>query len=225
VFLVFLILTFGPWLYIDGSKDFSILGLSFSVPMPYQIYDAVPVMGERRIPTRLLVFAFLGLSVLAGAGVEVMMQWLKEHARQLAVAAGVIILLLVALEYWNPPVHLSKLPRDPVFEQIKNEPGDFSVLHAPWGRMTGWGINGDQFGGPIASYYGAIHQKRTFGGFISRARESELAAVGREFGIRYLACPNSCPEYPSADDLDSPVVRNVFRRYRIKYVALHKTTP
>jgi len=225
VFLVFLILTCGPWLYVDGSKDVSIFGLSFSIPMPYQLYDAVPVMGQRRIPTRLLVFATLGLSVLAGAGVDVVTSWLRRHVRPLAAAAGLIILAIVALEYWNPPVHLSRLPEDPIFEQIRDEPGDFSVLHAPWGRMTGWGINGDLFGGPMASYYGAIHHKRTFGGFISRARESELFAVGLEPGLRYLACPVSCPDYPAREDLDPEVVQEVFERLRIKYVALHSQTP
>jgi len=223
VFLLFWILTLGPYLYIDGDKNLSFLGIS-SIPLPYKIYDHLPVVGERRVPTRLIVFGILGLSVLAGMGSAVLLSWCKRYSAQLAPLAAVVVMSLVALEYWNPPVHLSELDPPPVFEQIRDEPGDFTVLHAPWGRMTGGGAHGSFLGGTIASYYQSIHHRPTFGGFVSRAKQSDLLWVNQEPVLRYLACP-SCAGLPSEDEMRPDFVQAVFSQYRLKYVVVHRNTP
>jgi len=290
VFLGFLILSLGPWLYIDGDKHVSIFGLSLSLPLPYQIYDQLPVFKSRRIPARMIIFGILGLSVLAGIGLDFVMSWLKRQekatlARSLvtlaspvvvfaavfigvdeygqnvrwpglyAVVAGLTALLaiglvarlpflsnpearpravaaafallaltLVVVEYWNPPVHLSSLARPAVLERIANEPGDFVVVDAPLGRRTGFTYTGNDTGGPMANYFQSVHERPSFGGYVSRVKDEGFDWIHKQPALRVLACP-SCPELPSAEDLNRERVRSFFLEQRIKYVILHKLDP
>ncbi len=222
-FLVFLVLSLGPHLYVDGTKTFSVGGASFSVPLPYELLDRLPVVGDRRVPARMIVFGMLGLSVLAGTGFAYLTSLIKEKLRWAAPIIAVLIFGLVMLEYWNPPVHLSQLSAPAVFDEISREPGDFSVLHVPWGRFSGSGVNGDFFGAQYATYDQAFHHKATLGGYIARTKESELAFVG-DSGLWYLACP-WCPGEPKPEDLDPAHVRQLFRQYRIKYVVIDHHSP
>lgn len=216
VFLVFLALTIGPYVYVDQKK---ILG---GIPMPYQIYDQLPIFGGRRVPPRMIPFAILGLSMLAALGFDSLSSWLRRVYKPLVPLAFLAVFSLITLEYWNPPVHLTELPRPAVFEEIRDQPGDFAVLDAPLGRRTGWSFNGHFEGSNEADYYAALHGKRAFGGFLARVGEPNLAWLRKEPGLRYLAFPF---EPPLADDLDPAAVERVFSQYRIKYVILHRTGP
>jgi len=212
VFLLFAIMALGPYLYVHGTK---------TVPLPYQILDQIPLVGDRRAPTRMIVFGIVGLAVLAGVGFDLLTSWLRQNYRKIVPLAGLLLFGFVVLEYWNPPVQISELARPALFEQIREEPGDFSVLHAPWGRLTGFGVTGDYFGGPLANYYQTIDERPAFGGLLSRAEEKTLAWVGHEPGLHYLAC--LCADRP--DDMNPDLVRGVFRQYRIRYVVIDKLDP
>ncbi|TET18119.1 MAG: hypothetical protein E3J81_00750 [Dehalococcoidia bacterium] len=225
VFLFFAILSLGPHLFIGETKTFSIGGVSFSIPLPYQIYDQLPLIGERRVPARLIVFGIAGLSVLAGTGFDVLWSWLRQNYRMIAPLVALLPLALVVVEYWNPPLQLSDLSARPsILTDIRDEPGAFVVFDLPWGRSTGTAGVGDWFAGGLTDYYQTIHERPSFGGYVSRARNSDLdlAWVREEPGLRYLALPGSSP---SPEDVDPRVVRSVFQRYRIKYVIMHRLTP
>jgi len=223
VFLFFAILSLGPILYVGGTRSFSILGASFSIPLPAQIINHVPILGDRRIASRIIVFGIFGLSVLAGLGCHVLMSWMKTRAKKLVPWVALIVFCLVVLEYWNPPVFVSQISTPAILEAIHDEPGDFSVLDVPFGRGTGITASGNAYGAAITDYYQTVHGKRSFGGYLARAESTTLAWVSTEPGLRYLAC-TTCQE-PSEEDLDANRVREVLRRYKIKYVLLHKRAP
>lgn len=88
VFLVFAILSLGPYLYIDQSKDFTLFGLSFSVPLPYQIYDKLPALSSRRIPARMIIIGIMALSVLAGIGFILLLSWVARHDKKMLLRAA-----------------------------------------------------------------------------------------------------------------------------------------
>jgi len=73
----------------------------------------------------------------------------------------------------------------------------------------------------MTNYYQTVHEKRSFGGWLSRASDSTLGWVGEEPGLRYLSCLG-CPDLPDENDANPELVGQVFRQYRIKYVVLHK---
>jgi len=224
VLLFFAILALGPYLYIGDTKTFSVLGASFSVPLPYQVYDQVPLVGAGRAPARLILLGLVGLAVLAGTGFDFLTSWLGRRNKKIAPLAALVIASLVVLEFWNPPINLEQLETPPVFEEIRDEPGDFTVLHAPWGRSTGSYTGGYGMGAALPDYYQTIHEKRSFGGYIAQARSIDFffEELVREPGLGYLARP---PGDISAADQDGDEVRRAFQKYRIKYVALHRLTP
>ncbi len=222
IFLVFAILSLGPYLYVGDAKTFSILGLSFSVPLPYQIYDQLPVFGARRIPSRMIIFGIMGLSVLAGTGFDVLTTWLRPRYGKIVPVAALLIFSLVVVEYWNPPVYLSEISTPAILEEIRDEPGDFTVLHAPLGRRDGWYLSGDPTGGWLADHYQWMHERATFGGYVGRAKD--LGWIMEQPGLAFLSCPR-CPDLPSQDGRDPDLMRSQFRDYQIKYVVLHKLDP
>ena len=219
----FIGLALGPHLFIGDTKDFSILGMEFSVPLPYQIYERLPFLEDRRGISRLIVFGHLALAVLAAIGLRRVLAWIPPNYARLAPAVALVALLLVAVEYWTPPNVVNEQPTAAAIEAIKDEPGDFAVIHAPIGRST-WTVGGTQAGAYLADYYARIHEKRTFGGYLSRAPDGSVFWIMLQPGIKYLSCP-SCPNLPALDDLDSDLVRDTLRRYRVRYVVLHRLMP
>ncbi len=224
VALFFLALAMGPHLYIGDTKDFSLGGLDFSIPMPYQMYEEVPIIRDRRVIARLVLFGILALSVLAGIGLDTLISWLRRRGRpRLALLAPIVVLGLVVLEFWNPPMAVSKLASAAALNEIGREQGNFTVIHAPLGRST-WTLVGNQRGALLANYYEPMHGKATFGGYLSRAPEATMGWILREPGFRYLSCPK-CEGVPAGEDLDRDRVLDVFRRYRVRYVVLHSLDP
>jgi hypothetical protein len=217
VFLFFAMLALGPYLYIGDTKTFSLFGTSFSVPLPYQIYDELPLVGTGRVPSRMIVFGLVGLAVLAGIGLDILMSWLRGSYKKFVPLAALIVLSVVVLEYWNPPVHLHEPPKPAVLEAIGDEEGDFAVLNVPWGRGNGITWAGDFSGAWLADYQQSIHGKATIGGLLSRSKQRDVDWVWEQPGLRFLACSH-CTEFLSGDDMNPDLVRELFRRYRIKYV-------
>jgi hypothetical protein len=222
--LVFFLLSLGPYLYIDDSRTFSLFGASFSVPLPYQLYDQLPLAGGRRVPARMVVFGIMALSVLAGIGLSLVMDWLKTRWRLVAPLAAVLVLGTVWLEYWNPPVYLTALSSPAIFSEIRDEPGDFTVLHAPVGRRNGWTFAGDATGAVLVMYYQTLHEKRSIGGYLSRISDEGFTWFLEQPGVRYLSCP-TCPQPGNEEDLDAQKVRALFVEQDIRYVVVHRLGP
>lgn len=226
-FLFFAILALGPYLYVDGTKSLSLLGVSFSLPMPYKLYQQLPVFGERRVPARMIVFGIMALSVLAGVGLDLVISWLKPRYRQIVPLAGFLALGLVVLEFWNPPVFISEYPSPPaILEQIAAEPGQFAVLDVPLGRRSGFDNHGHDAAGPLANYYETFHHKAAVAGYVARINREEFAWILDQPGLHYLTCYDPCPRpNPSNADSNPDLVRSLFRQLRIKYAILHRTDP
>ena len=222
VFFSYAILALGPYLHVGGSKAISLFGTSLSLPLPYQILDRLPLIGARRAPTRMIVFGICALAVLAGIGFNALSARISRRHSRLLPLITLLIFSLIVLEYWNPPLKTSSLARPVVLEEISHEDGEFTVLHAPWGRISGvGGVAGDFWQASMTNYYQTIHEKPSFGGYLSRAKDSTLRWVGEEPGLHYLACV--CPD--REDDRNLELVRAVLRQYKIKYIVVHRLDP
>jgi hypothetical protein len=224
VFAVFTVLAFGSYLFIGDTRLFNVLGLEFRVPLPFQLYQELPVLEERRGIARLIVFAHLAVAVLAAIGIDAIGRALKGGRYKAFIPLVALLpLALVVLEYWSPPNAVARLDTPAIFEEIGREDGDFIVLHAPVGRSH-WSLSGSQAGATMSPYFGFIHGKRTIGGYVSRAPDSTVFWLPGQPGIRYLACP-ACEGLPGPEDLDEDVVRELFQDLKVKYVAVHRLSP
>jgi hypothetical protein len=223
-FLFFAVLALGPKLWIDDSTEFSLLGISFSVPLPYQIYNELPLLGNRRVPARMIVLGIMALSVLAAIGLDVLMASSKRWLGRGTLALGVAAIAIVGLEFWNPPLPLIPYTNSEVLEQIRSDSGDFNVLHAPLGRRTGWTCSGDCTGAALVNYYQTLHEKPSFGGYVSRVSDEEFSWFLEQPGLSYLS-RTGFVDPPTGDDADPEKVRATFEENRIKYVIVHKLGP
>jgi hypothetical protein len=213
IFGFFAVMSLGPYLH----------AFSIDVPgfLPFRLLQEVPLIGERRIPGRMIVVGTLALGVLGTIGVSTMAKRSTlKHAAPLLACLAVAVL---CMEYWNPPVSLATYNVPQIYKDIGNEDGQFSVLDLPLGRLTGNTQQGDLVGASMSDYAQAIHGKAAIAGYLSRATDEDLAWLPEQPGLGYLECL-ACPGYPRNIDLDTARVRALFTDLKIKYVVVNLVT-
>ncbi len=215
VFVFFALLALGPRLFV--------LGVDTGIPMPFRLLQEIPLIGERRVPGRMIVVGTLALGVLSTFGASVIARKLGGSARYAAPIIGCLVLAAVFVEYWNPPVNLASYDTPAVYTAIGRESGDFSVLDLPLGRVTGNVRQGNAIGGALADYAQIVHGKSAVGGYISRAKTEDVEWLAEQPGLGYLSCLD-CTAYPRDVDLNGQLVREVFTELRIKYVVVNLVT-
>lgn len=223
VFGFFVVMAMGPYLYVNGDKTFDIGFWEFSVSLPFRIFKEIPLIGLRRAPTRMVVYAMLALCVLAPLGLSALTRAIGNRSQIAAQVLALVGLALVLLEFWNPPVSLSSFDVPAVYSTISQEQGDFALLELPVGRITGTVQRGDIVGGGMAQYSQITHGKASIGGYFSRGVEKDVAWLREQPGLKYLSC-SVCPGYPDAADNDASLVRDEFAQLRIKYVIVNLQT-
>jgi hypothetical protein len=191
-FLAFAVLALGPHLWIDDKTQFSLFGVSFSVPLPYQLYDQLPLLGNRRVPVRMIVLGIMALSVLAGIGLDLLMRRFSGRWRFVAPVLAVLALAIVWVEYWNPPVYVSAHTSPAIFSEIREDPGDFVVVHAPLGRRTGWTISAIPRAARSTTTIRRCIGKPSPGGYLSRVSDKDFTWFLEQPGLHFLTCPFAC---------------------------------
>jgi hypothetical protein len=220
IFAFFTVMALGPYLYIDSNKVWDVGFMDFSISLPYRVFQKVPLIGLRRVPARMVIYSMLSLAVLAPLGITALREILSSKQKYIGQALGLLALALVMLEFWNPPVSLNSFQVPPIYDAIADEPGDYTLLELPVGRITSTTQRGDIIGGGMADFSQMTHGKATIGGYISRGKPKDILWLREQPGIGYLSCPN-CPDFPREQDLDGDRVRSLFEELRIRYVIVN----
>lgn len=130
------------------------------IPMPFALLRQLPFVNANRYPVRFNVLLMLSLAPLIAYGAAWLLQ--KQWGK-IALGALSVVLLFEQLVL---PIPLSDLRAGPVFQAIRNEPGDFTVMDLPLGWRNSVAIQGAiDF---RAQFLQTIHQKRLLGGLTSR---------------------------------------------------------
>lgn len=139
------------------------------------------------------VVLMLAISVLAGAGLTVILQRFKT--RPLRVAVAIALTSLVIFEFWNwPPfkvIDVSKAPQ--AYYWLKEEKGDFAIAEYPL-DITG--------ANETFLFYQTIHAKKIING-------TEAGTVGRQVA-------------QTIADLSSLRTAEILKRLGVRYVLVHK---
>ncbi len=215
VFAFFAVMALGPWLHV--------LGMKLSIPMPFRLLQEIPLIGERRVPGRMIIVGMLALGVLSTIGASLLARNLAGKGRYAVPIITCVVLALVFFEYWSPPVNLASYNTPAVYEEIGRESGDFAVLDLPLGRVTGNLRQGDAIGGALTDYAQVIHGKSAIGGYLSRVEGERLDWLAEQPGLGYLSCLD-CDGYPRSLDLDGERVRAFFTELQIKYTVVNLVT-
>lgn len=180
--IVFWLLTLGPILRWRG-ENLHLLG----VPLygPFALISQLPFFSGNRYPSRYSVMLMLCVALLAAMGVAWILNHLNTTAHTVSarnvlgdtirrrswLAAGIctLLALLYLGEHLSAPLPINKSVTPPIYETIRDTPGDFTVLELP----TGW-RNGAYVLGKsdklimMQQWYQSIHGKRRLGGNTSR---------------------------------------------------------
>ncbi len=164
--LAFAVLSLGPLLHINGQSVFDMDGLQVTFPMPFLLLHYIPVLRENRVPNRYSVLVMLSLAVLVGFAVA----WASQKAREKNTKYWIIVpfglVLAILFEHAAVPLPLTDARVPEVYQEIANEPGQFSVLTIPLGWRNSFGQQGAE--DTRTQYYQSVHGKFIFPGNIQR---------------------------------------------------------
>lgn len=205
--LFFALVLLGPTLSVNGS--------STGIPLPFALLRELPFVNANRYPVRFNVMLMLGLTPLVALGAAALMQ--RQWGR---VALGALTTLLL-FEQLVLPLPLSDLRAGRVFEEIRAERGDFTVLDLP----LGW-RNSVEIQGALdfkAQFLQTIHQKRLLGGLTSRNPRfkfqyfRELPILNALIALETGGSPDEAQEAR-----DRELAQEVIRFFDIRYVEAQK---
>ncbi|MBI5030790.1 MAG: hypothetical protein HZB51_09700 [Chloroflexi bacterium] len=130
------------------------------IPLPFALLRQIPLVNANRYPARFNVMLMLALVPLIAFGAEKLLQ-----AQRGKLILGALTALL-AFEQLVIPIPLSDMRVPSVFQSIRNEPGDFSILEIPIGWRGSISLQGKM--DDHAQFFQTIHHKRLLGGITSR---------------------------------------------------------
>ena len=164
--VVFVILSMGPLLHINGKSVFDLDGLTVTFPLPFLLFHYVPILKENRTPNRFSVLVMLSLAVLVGFAIAWASEKLKAKSTSLSIFLPFACLFLILLEHSAIPLSLTDARVPEIYSKIAQTPGNFSVLTFPLGWRNSFGPLGAE--DTRVQYYQSVHQKYIFPGNINR---------------------------------------------------------
>lgn len=127
---LFLILSLGPYVNVDGTIDFQLFGSEFSLKLPYYyIYRIIPYFGLFKFTYRFSIIVHLCLALAAGCGILFLQQQSRRGMKILGLAlmaACVMEAALVACKPHGIQMADARVPK--IYQEIGAEGGDFAVL-------------------------------------------------------------------------------------------------
>lgn len=156
--LFFAVVMLGPTLLVGGQ--------STGIPLPFALFRFIPFVNANRYPVRFNAMLMLALTPLVALGAV----YLLRTWRQGMTLAGLVVLL--TFEQLVLPIPLADLRTPPVFQTIRDEPGDFAILDLPLGWRGSISLQGKM--DDKAQFYQTVHQKRILGGVTSRLPQTKF---------------------------------------------------
>ena len=215
---LFALLMFGTTLYVNGENT--------NVPMPFALLRMIPFVNANRYPARFNVMLMLSVLPLFAWGVRAL--WTREIASsqsaRLAMTKRValfVLLCVLAFEQLVLPIPLTKIQAPKIFETIRAERGDFSILELPLGWRGSIVMQGET--DDVAQFFQTVDHKRRLGGITSRFPDFKLRYFDYAPVLRTLI---AFEEKRAVDETqlvqDRAEIENVLRFFDIRYVSLYK---
>lgn len=206
---LFALLMLGSTLYIGGVNT--------NIPMPFALLRLIPFVNANRYPARFNVMLMLALVPLVAWGVSALWN-ARQKAYRFALAA---LLALLAFEQLVLPVPLTNIQVPPVFETIRAEPGDFTVLELPLGWRGSIVMQGET--DDVAQFFQTTDHKRRLGGITSRFPDFKLRYFAHAPVLRSLiALEAGLPVDEPRRTQDRAESANVLDFFDIRYVSVNR---
>ena len=206
--IFFALIMLGPTLIIGGQ--------STDIPLPFAVLRAIPFVNANRYPVRFNVMLMLALLPLIAFGA---VRLLQTHRGQATLGA---LSVLLVFEQLVLPIPMSDLRVPPVYQTIRDDPGDFTVLELPLGWRGSIEMQGKLE--DRAQFFQTVHQKRLLGGITSRTPQFKMQYFLESPVINSLISLETGGE---VDDIrlaqDRIAAPAVLRFFNIRYVDIDRT--
>jgi len=144
-FLIFAILSLGPYLHINGEAI-------RTVRLPYYYMNQyIPFVSMQGMPSRFVVMAYLAAALLVSFALSDILKW--KHFIKFIIAA--LITVIIVLDYWPIKFKISPLSVPEFYYTLQKDPGDFAILDTSAETSK-------------VMFYQTIHHKKLIGGYTSR---------------------------------------------------------
>lgn len=212
----FFIMALGPILHINGKTRFTDNQLFIILPYAF-FYRYVPFVRVTRSVSRMSVMVMLSLAVLMGFWLT----WLFgkiEHRRlggklTLSSLCACTAIVLIGFEFLAMPFPMVSPPSVPSFyHYIAEEQGDYAILDIP--NATDIGKAGHYV---KYMFYQSVHNKRIFGGYVSRTPPYPLLDSPL---FQYLI--NLSHEQPL--DIIKGLASSSLAPFGFRYIVVHKNS-
>lgn len=227
VVLSFAILAMGPLLHINGVSEFDLDGLNVTFPLPFLAIHYIPLLRENRAPNRYSILVMLGLAILVAYGTYWLASRVARNGRTELVAGSAVCLLisgLVVFEHLALPLPLTDARPPDVYEQIRVEPGEFTILTLPLGWRNSFGQLGAE--DTRVMYYQTEHQKDLLGGNTSRNPPYLFEYFERAPILKSIIALET---YQDVDEAtmkhDQEVAGEVMSFLNVRYLVVHPSIP
>jgi len=167
VTLGFALLALGPFLIIGGANT--------HVPGPWALLRYVPGFALARTPTRFVVVASMGLSILMAGGLASLGERWPHRRRQI----GAVVGLLLLFELCPAPRPLYSAEISPIYDRIAADPRPVRVLSLPFGVRDGTWETGNFR--PRTQFNQTRHGKALIGGYLSRVSQRRVERMRVEY--------------------------------------------
>jgi hypothetical protein len=198
--LVFAILALGPNLEVNGR-------VVSGFPLPYALVQPTIVGDFIRHPNRFSIILSLPISVLAGLGLQTVLErWRSTGWR--ARGATLCLAVLILFEYSVAPVPTVPPPDSAFYQRLQQEEGEFAVADFPihYGR--------DKY----YLFVQTIHERPMIGGHVSRPPADVYAFVE---GVPLLVAGQEGPPDPGGlEDISRQL--EPLAEAGVRYVIVHK---
>jgi hypothetical protein len=207
--LIFLVLSLGPVLHVNGITHITLNGNDFYLPLPYTILMHIPLLSIARVPARWDVLVVLSLAVLSAYGLNYIFNNIKVNKRLLFI----FITLLILFEFLSIPYPMSSAKVPDIYNQIADEDEDYAILELPYQQYLYTNIY---------LYDQTVHEKRLINGFVSRPP----ASIGEFLSLTpFIGQLAGSSTVPSMDEITGQNITEVgqliLNYYSIKYIILH----
>lgn len=149
------------FMVLSMGTAFHFLGKTVTTFMPYRLIEITPLLKQARNPSRMIVYAYLFLAILAGFSVKHLFSGQFGKSR-LGKTVWAVFVVVIILEFYPAGVTATPVTLPQAYEAVMQDPEkDFAILEIPW--------DGGRY-----MFYQTLHGIPTVQGYLGRRFEASL---------------------------------------------------
>lgn len=187
VAVVFLLLSLGPYLHINGT--WRVGPEARTLPLPYMLLHDLPAFSVMRTPVRLALGVTLALAVLTGLGLTgLTRRWPRLGAGRARVALLAAVVVALLAEQLTVPFPLEATSAPDFYRELAASPEQGAILELPISYKRS-----------LSDYYQTVHGRPIIAGYLARRLDYPIRKI--------IPSPNLPP--PGDDIFPRPATQNL----------------